>query len=300
MTRPTDSALAFPLRSVASALPAVGAETDIRELLLTLLGEEAAARFERRVKRWSGPDQYESEQVLFREAGARDRLNAEDVEQVLDGSVLVLRNDGRTDYVMRDHHMIDVACYHFATSGTFPSALFHADRHSDWCRDANLSRPVEQAATWWALLEGLKRPNGVPVLRERDVFFVTARAAHEAWMPGREVATSLTVPGSVDTSEMDWAHVLERPEVLTADWVSLDLDYLQPSPQLRLASGMLREEQFARLMKQAKVRVFVLSPQFTRGGDRFERWLVHGSRGSSLRLLNLLRGRGVAPRPKSG
>jgi hypothetical protein len=37
------------------------------------------------------------------------------------------------------------------------------------------------------------------------------------------------------------------------------------------------------------VRVFVLSPQFTNGGDKIDPWEVQGSLHSSLRLLNLMR-----------
>jgi hypothetical protein len=37
--------------------------------------------------------------------------------------------------------------------------------------------------------------------------------------------------------------------------------------------------------------LFVVSPQFTDGGDVVDPWVVRGSRGTSLRLLNWLRAR---------
>jgi hypothetical protein len=51
-------------------------------------------------------------------------------------------------------------------------------------------------------------------------------------------------------------------------------------------------------VSQARVRVFVLSPQFTNGGDRIDPWEIQGGLASSLRLLNLLRQlpEGVLPR----
>ena len=36
--------------------------------------------------------------------------------------------------------------------------------------------------------------------------------------------------------------------------------------------------------------MFVLSPQFTNGGDRYETWEVNGRMSTSLRLIDLLRG----------
>jgi hypothetical protein len=73
------------------------------------------------------------------------------------------------------------------------------------------------------------------------------------------------------------------------DWVSLDLDYFQPAAQLRLSRGLLRDARFHRMSAAAKVRVFVLSPQFSNGGDLVEPWETQGSPHSSLRLLNLAR-----------
>ncbi len=298
--KPTDDGFAFALLPRAAALPSPGTRTDIREVAREVLGEAAALRLEQKVRRWAGPEDvdargaqpYAAPQRLFEERLAPARLTLADVETALRGTALVLRRaDGRTDYLLRDHHMVDVALYHYATTGELPAGLFHADRHSDWCRDALLEQgAVDQAATWWKLLEGLKRPgSGEPVLRESQVAFANARAAQRPWMPGREAAGSLTVPGSLDPTALGYEDALAREGALEADWLSVDLDYLQPSPQLRLAGGLLREARFAALLAKARVRVFVLSPQFTRGGDRFERWVVHGSRASSLRLLNLLR-----------
>jgi hypothetical protein len=52
-------------------------------------------------------------------------------------------------------------------------------------------------------------------------------------------------------------------------------------------------------MAGAKVRVFVLSPQFTAGGDVLEHWTVAGRRHASLRMLNLVRGMGMRTTPRA-
>ncbi len=295
--RPIDGDYAFSLRPVTPTLPSTGTRTDIREVAHLALVEADAARFEQRVKRWSGPEDkvgdskpYAGEQLTFEERGQAP-LAAAEVEAALRGTVQVFRSAaGQVDYLLRDHHMLDVALYHHVTTGQLPRALFHADRHSDWCKDSYLeARTPQQAATWWKLFEGLKRPeDGKSVLSEGDVFFATGRAPTRT---GRDVAGSVTVPASLEGQELGWQAALQRPGALECDWVSVDLDYFQPAPQLRLASGLVRDARFAALLRSAKVRVFVLSPQFTRGGDKVDPWVVQGSRHSSLRLLKLFRSR---------
>jgi hypothetical protein len=307
--KPTDAAYAFQLRSAAPgqaggfipALPAAGTRSDIRQVAREVLGDEAAERFERRIHRWPGPEDvvgeagekpYEGQQHTFEEHAWRDALTMRDLESVLRGDIRVMRGRaGQTDYVLRDHHMLDVALYHYRTTGELPRTLFHADRHSDWCKDSFLeSRTPPQAATWWRLFEGLKRPeSSEPVLNEQDVFFTTAQAEHRPWMTGRNVDAALRVPWFVDTGELDWRQVLDRPGATGTDWVSLDLDYFQPSPQLRLSGGLLRDARFHGMMAEARVRVFVLSPQFTNGGDKIDPWQIQGGLHSTLRLLNLVR-----------
>ncbi|WP_395837600.1 hypothetical protein [Cystobacter fuscus] len=311
--KPTDAAYAFRLRPVADgasepggvrvAVPGPGQRSDIREIIREVLQEGEAERFEQRVHRWTGPEDvvgsageqpYIRQQLLFEEAQWRDVLGAAELDEVLRGTVRVMRDArGRTDYVLRDHHMLDVAMYHYRTTGGLPRSLFHADRHSDWCKDSYLeSRTPQQAATWWRLFEGLKRPtDATPVLTEEDIFFTTAKAEPTARMSGRDVGFSTLVPWFVDTAALHWRQVLERPGVTEADWLSLDLDCFQPSPQLRACGGLLREPRFHAMMEKARVRVFVLSPQFTNGGDKIDPWIIQGSRSSSLRLLNLLRRR---------
>ena len=83
--------------------------------------------------------------------------------------------------------------------------------------------------------------------------------------------------------------MLEQPGAAQADWVSLDLDFFQPWPQLRVSHGLLRDVRFHGLVTAARVRVFVLSPQFTNGGDRIDPWVIQGRLHSTLRVLNLLR-----------
>jgi hypothetical protein len=308
--RPTDDAYAFQLRATAGAaepgafvpaLPREGTQSDIRDVIRQVLVDGAAERFERRIDRWSGPEDrvggageqpYAGQQHTFEEYAPRDALTMAELDAVLRGIVLVLRgNSGPTDYVLRDHHMLDVALYHYWTTGELPRALFHADRHSDWCKDSYLAaRRPQQAATWWALFEGLKRPGTTaPVLSERDVFFTTAAAERSSRMSGRDVGASVRVPGFLDPDGLQWPHVLEQPGATEADWVSLDLDFFQPARQLRVSKGLLRAPRFHGLVTGARVRVFVLSPQFTNGGDRIDPWVIQGHLHSSLRLLNLLR-----------
>jgi hypothetical protein len=275
--------------------------SDIRDIAREVLGEEAAARFEQRIHRWTGPENvvgeageqpYAGRQLTFQECPWRDTLTLADLDPVLRGTVRVMRAlGGQTDYVMRDHHMLDGVLYHYRTVQALPSALFHADRHSDWCKDSYLeARTPQQAATWWRLLEGLKRPgSGAPVLTEQDVHFTTAAASRTQGMSGRDVGVSVRVPWFLEPAHLVWRHLVEQPGAMAADWVSLDLDFFQPAPQLRVSRGLLRHPRFQAMLARARVRVFVLSPQFTNGGDRIDPWEVQGSVPSSLRLLNLLR-----------
>ena len=288
--RPIDGDYAFALRAVAPRLPPAGTRSDIRQISREVMAEADAERFDRRVERWSGPDDvvagaqpYQGQQLTFVEAASTDRFELTMVEAALRGEVQVIRGTDHVDYLLRDHHMIDVALYHYRTTGQLPRALFHADRHSDWCKDSYLeARRPSQAATWWKLFEGLKRPDDAKaVLAENAVFFATGRAAPRR---GRDVAGSVSVPSSLANEDCSWQGALNRPGALEADWVSVDLDFFQPSLQLRLA----REARFRQLLVQARVRVFVLSPQFTNGGDKVDPWVIQGSRHSSLRLLKLL------------
>lgn len=280
--RPTDDAFAFALRPGNPVAPAIGTRSDIRDVAREVLGPEDAARFERNVARWSGPEDlfggqrpWSGPQLHFVETHPQRRTIA-DVRTVLTGTVLVSRAPGQTDYLLRDHHMIDVALYHYRTTGQLPAHLLHVDRHSDWCKDSYLAqRRPAQAATWWKLFEGLKRPDGAPVLPDDGVSFIGGRAPPRKF---RDIPGSVFVPPSAEG----------KAARFDADWVSLDLDYFQPSPQLRLASGLVRDARFARAVKQAAVRVFCLSPQFTAGGDKVDPWVVQGGLHSSLRLLNLL------------
>jgi hypothetical protein len=307
--RPTDAAYRFPLRAVAGRIPGApgfvprvpqeGTTTRMEEVAPAVLEPEAAERFLRTLSRWSGPEDpgpsgtqpYLGEQASFREAPWRARLSRSELEPVLAGAALVMRAGGRTDYVLRDHHMVDVALYHYWTTGDLPRRVLHADRHSDWCSDTFLERrgPI-QAATWWKLLQGLKRAeDGGAVVEERDVHFIWARAVRSGRMSGRDLGDGVPIPSWLTLEDCAWDQVLARDEARRADWVSLDLDYFQPRAQLAAGGGLLREARFGQTLRDAKVRVFVLSPQFTNGGDKVEPWTIQGSLASSVRLMNLLR-----------
>jgi len=307
--RPTDGAFRFVLRAVhgripgevgfTPSVPPSGACTRMEEIARAVLTEDGPERFEARIARWSGPEDvrgserqpYLGVQDAFVEAAWQDRLNRAALEPVLEGRALVMRSAARTDYLLRDHHMLDVALYHYLTTGELPRRLLHADRHSDWCSDAFLERRTPlQAATWWKLLEGLKRAeDGSAVVEERDVHLIWARAVRTGRMSGRDLDDAVPLPSWLAPEDCTWERVLEREDARAADWVSLDLDYFQPSAQLAVSHGLLRDERFGLTLRQAKVRIFVLSPQFTNGGDKVEPWTVQGSLASSVRLLNLLR-----------
>lgn len=300
--KPTDGAYAFRLRAAAEfrpQVPALGTRSDIRDVAQAVFCEGEAERFAQRIDRWGGPEDlvdgqrpYCAPQLFFEEREAPQRVARVDLEDVLRGTVLVLRApSGQTDYLLRDHHMLDVALYHYFTRGELPRSLFHADRHSDWCKDSYLeARRPQQAATWWPLFEGLKRPeDGAPVLPDAQIFFTTAIAERRRGMEGRDIGYAGLVPYSRDPDALGWSDVLAQPSATETDWLSLDLDYFQPSAQLALTSPLIRDARFERMMRTARVRVFVLSPQFTNGGDKMAEWKVHGSVASSQRLLNLLR-----------
>lgn len=296
--RPTDNQYRFPLRALDRVqVPAQATVTDMAWVLQQVMSLEDAARFEAGVGRWSGPEDalpdgtrpYVNVQRMFVECGWPARISSGHVEDALRGVVQVFRGATQVDLVMRDHHMLDAALYVYATTGALPRRVLHADRHSDWADDRHLrARRPDQAATWWALFHGLKRPDGAAALEEQDIHFFTAMA-EVAGAPGRNIGAHVRVPGFLDPSSLDFASVVQRMGATPPDWVSLDLDCFQPAAQLRAARDALRDPQLAHWMRGAAVRVFCLSPQFTRGGDRFADWRIHGSRSSSLRLINALR-----------
>ena len=131
---------------------------------------------------------------------------------VLQGRSLVLRDpSGAVDFVLRDHHMIDVALYHYRTRGELPQALFHADRHSDYCRDGFLeeARPIRQPRGGSS--SRIKRlGDSSPVLAEDRVFFANARAPHAPWMSGRAFEEELVIPWFLPSDELHWSKTLAR------------------------------------------------------------------------------------------
>ena len=300
--KPTDDAYAFRLRPrdrFVARVPDPGVRSDIREVARVALDDGEVERFDQRIARWGGPEDvapdgshpYESPQTVFVERSGATRLTMDDVRGVLSGDVLVMRGEGPIDLVMRDHHMLDAVLYLWATAGELPRRLFHADRHSDWCRDSFLeARRPDQAATWWKLVEGLKRPgSGEPVLREEDVCFTTARAKAPSTEGARDLDKPQPWPWFLSEQDLDWRAALERDSATQCDWVSIDLDDFQPHAQLQMTKGLVRDPRFRRMMADARVRVFVLSPQFTRGGDKIASWTVQGRMHSTLRLMNLFR-----------
>jgi hypothetical protein len=297
--RPTDADFAFRLRTVPGVEPpAPGTLVRLPDVTQAVLEPEDVSRFERRVRRWTGPEDLDANgnapwarrQDRLREMRWASRIDDAAMDELLSGTVLVMRGDGRTDYVMRDHHLLDALMYERWTTGDRPTALFHADRHSDWCRDGLLAAgEADQAATWWTLCEGLKAPDGSPWLRPEDVVFTTAKAAGLEAEGTRDVGADQRTPWFVERSLLGWDRALPLALERGCDWLSLDLDLFQPSKQLAAVKGLLRSPEFATLNARARVRLFVLSPQFTAGGDRLASWTVGRRRSAGLRLLNLLR-----------
>ena len=300
--RPVNGPYSFGLRPVGGhgftpRLPAVGESTTVTETEARVLQPEAASRLAARVHRWTGPEDvdaqgghpYQGAQLRFLEAAWAERLAFSDVETVLRGTAVVMRSSTTVDFLLRDHHMLDVVLHHYATTGALPSDVLHVDRHSDWCDDRFLlHRNPPQAATWWALLPGLKRPDGRPVLGEADIHFVTAHAQVPG-MSGRNVNASMRVPGFLDPARLGWLDAVDRLDGAMPGWVSLDLDCFQPLPQWRLMRALVVDGRFHAILARAKVRVFCLSPQFTNGGDVHQEWTVQGHLHTTLRLVNLLR-----------
>ena len=68
------------------------------------------------MQRWTGPEDvdatgvrpWEGRQERLVERPWADRLDAADLDLLLSGTVLVLRREGQVDYLLRDHHLVDV------------------------------------------------------------------------------------------------------------------------------------------------------------------------------------------------
>ncbi len=299
--RPVDAEFAFRLRHAPVGVPPrTGTVIPVADVTRAVLEPDDAERFEKGVRRWTGPEDVDAAgrtpwagpQDRIREIPWTDRIDDVQMGELLSGTVLVMRRDGRTDYVMRDHHLLDALMYERWVTGDRPTALFHADRHSDWCRDGVLaSGHPDQAATWWTLCEGLKAPDGAPWLKPEDVVFTTAKAPGLEAEGTRDIGAEQRTPWFVEREVLGWARALPLALERGCDWLSIDLDLFQPSRQLAVVKGLLKSPDFATLNARARVRLFVLSPQFTAGGDRLTEWTVGTRRSAGLRLLNLLRGR---------
>lgn len=123
-----------------------------------------AERFENSIERWGGPEDVFSDangswyqpwvgkQQFVHEVTWCDEINEELFDDILGGTIILMRSHHESetssrkrrvqpciDFLMRDHHILDALLLHRSMSlGPTPRALFHADRHSDWCRDGFL------------------------------------------------------------------------------------------------------------------------------------------------------------------
>ena len=300
-----------------AVVPAIGARTDIHDVATAVLGPKAAARFDEHFLRWDGPSlhgrgeqPYSAKQTLFEERPFAPRLTNADLETLLGGVALVMRDPktGQVDYFLRDHHMLDLFLYHYHTTGELPERLLHLDRHSDfawrpWAGDY-------QAATWWGGLWNLLRPDGRVLLKQGSVVYGTAVAPASDYrkrpIGSANRGAAYTLPlgalrGDANSRARQerwasWRSALRKIAHHLPDVVSLDMDLILPEPQLRLTKKLLRDPRFQRSLTHAKVRVFVVSPQFLEGGDNGTDIRPERMR-DCVSLLNVLRaGLGAAPR----
>ena len=96
---------------------------------------------------------------------------------------------------------------------------------------------------------------------------------------GKQVTAIVTSP-----------RVFDQAVTITVRLQSNKLQFPNGAPQtVRVPPGNRNKTLQFDVVARARVVVYVLSPQFTRGGDRLERWTVQGSLASSARLLHLLR-----------
>jgi hypothetical protein len=224
-------------------------------------------------------------QNWFEETPWTEKLCSKDIDQVMRGTVLVMRSpDGaHTDMVMRDHNMLDAMAYHYYATGKLPRSLLHADRHADFTYK-DLGGPLEYN-TWVASLDNIRRANHRALLDLKRIIPVCERIH----VDGKK-DLPLDRPPEWTPQATRWQNGIAKASAARAkpDWVSLDLDLFQPSQQFKALEPMLRDPRFAAVMKKASVRVFVLSPSFTGGGDQVDN-TVNGSLTASLRLINALR-----------
>jgi hypothetical protein len=258
---------------VLSAVPSrphpEGSVRTIEDIAHRCLGERAEA-FLFEIRRWRGPHPYPQKQRRFLRSPWKDALDAADLERVLSGEtrVMVDPEADRVHLVMRDHHTLDALLYLYDAFGWMPDGpLLHLDRHSDF-------EPIVawhgQANGWWSLLPFLRRPEPPheAIVDVARVIYGTALAT--AWdepLPGPLNGAHLQVPPTHRGADLSLERALSEAIRVSPDLVSVDLDLFMPDAQRRLAGWILDDPRYRRVVARARASLFVLSPQFARGGD---------------------------------
>lgn len=258
----------------------VGTDRTIRDVAARLLGRRATA-FMNALSRWKGPkvegdeQPYVGRQETFRAVPFKEALSRDDLETVLKGNVLVMKHPARdqVQLVARDHHTVDALLYLYDSAGYLPRGALHLDRHSDY---EELIPEHGQANGWWSLLPFFLRPGargkeGPEILSPRDVIYGTAveldPAKYDPPMPGELNGAHENVPPSHDRDRITPEDALARAAELGPDFLSIDLDLFMPAAQDELAGWVLDDPRYQKLVEEARAVLFVLSPQFAKGGD---------------------------------
>jgi hypothetical protein len=250
----------------------IGTVREIAEVALRVLAPRGEA-FMSELRRWRGPDPYPAKQTRVGAHPWKNRLDAEDVERIMDGEIRAMISPrNRIDLVMRDHHVLDALLYVWDAHGRLPRGpMLHLDRHSDF-------EPIVpwhgQANGWWGLLAFLLRPDPPhrPILDPARVIYGNAleddRSKYHPPMIGELNGAHAEVPPSHAGADISLEAALARAEVERPDVVSVDLDLLMPEAQLARGGWILTDPRYLAILSEAAVAVFALSPQFARGGDR--------------------------------
>ncbi|HSI05919.1 MAG TPA: hypothetical protein VLC93_15640, partial [Myxococcota bacterium] len=123
----------------------------------------------------------------------------------------------------------------------------------------------------------------------RDVAFVTHLSPEE-----RERKLTGARNSPLKPRDTRWTRVAEHIGSAPADFVSYDLDLVMPSDQMRVGQEMLRDPRFQEAMLAATTRLFVVSPQFSGGGDEVDAQHATHSPATYTRVLNVIRRAGVS------
>jgi hypothetical protein len=288
----------------------VGESKHIIDIARDALGASRALDFLTLWESWTGcsvgdaanPDtSTRTQQRTFTRIAWSDKLDTSDMMRVLRGEVLVMESPRtkQLDFVAREHNTLDVLLAAWSLGRSMPDKILHFDRHSDYV-NPDVDEPtlgprhlagLPQAAVWWSLLDVIKRSDGETPLADpyQDVAFVTHLSPKEQT---RKLTGARTSP--LNPRDTKWANVAQRIQSAPADFVSYDLDLIMPSDQMRASQKMLRDPRFQEAMLGATTRLFVVSPQFSGGGDEVGGGHATHSPATYTRVLNVVRRAGGA------